>query len=354
MDILKQFNEKPVATLVKAAGIILAAIVLVAIFGLFFRIAGSSFSAIHSTVSSQNAPSIISSSMGMAPAYDSSYSIKSEEMYSGSDAGMALSVRNIAPVPPVAGTTGDTAEEFEVTDYSATIETRKLDDTCNAVSDLKAREDIIFENENRYERGCNYVFKVKTPAVGEVVSFIKNFDPKDFAENSYTIQSQIKDFTSETEILQKKLDSVNATLNDAMDAYDEISKLATSARDVESLAKIIDSKLQLIERLTQERININEQLDRLSRAKAEQLDRLDYTYFRVNVVENKYIDGRTIKDSWQAAIKDFVRNINQTVQDVTINLLALIFVLAQYVLYFFIMLVVIKHVWKFARAIWKK
>jgi len=340
MDIFQPFNFKP-ALLLKVAGIVLAAVVLLAVVALFFRIAGSSFSAARSTVVSQNMPAI--------------YSAKGEATYYGaSDAGSALSARNVAPAPQAAGTTGDTAEEFAVTDYSATIETRRLDDTCNAVSDLKAREDIIFENENRYERGCNYTFKVKTPAVAEVVSFIKDFDPKDFTENTYTIQSQIEDFTSETDILQKKLDSVTTTLSDAMDAYDAISKLATSARDVESLAKIIDSKLKLIERLTQERININEQLDRFARAKAEQLDRLDYTYFRVNVIENKYIDSRDIKDSWQAAIKDFVRNVNQTLQDVTINLFVMVLALAQYILYLFILLIAAKYVWQFARAIWKK
>ena len=351
MDIFKQFNFKPV-TLLKVAGIVLAAVVLLAVVALFFRIAGSSFSAVRSTVMNQSAPSFVTSDIG----YDENmYAAKGEAAYyGGSDAGMALSTRNIAPAPQGTGTTGDTAEEFEVTDYSATVETRRLDDTCNAVSDLKAREDIIFENENRFERGCNYTFKVKTAAVDEVVALIKKLDLKDFSKNTYTIQSQIEDFTSETEILQKKLDSVTATLSDAMDAYDKISKLATSARDVESLAKIIDSKLQLIEHLTQERININEQLDRFARAKAEALDRLDYTYFRVNVVENKYIDGRAIKDSWQAAIKDFVRNVNQTLQDITINLVAMALVLAQYVLYLFIVLIVAKYAWKFARSLWEK
>ena len=48
----------------------------------------------------------------------------------------ALSPRNISPIPPMDGTTGSDAEEFEVTSYSATVETRQLEQDCAVISGL--------------------------------------------------------------------------------------------------------------------------------------------------------------------------------------------------------------------------
>src|SRR3989339_375383 len=176
---------------------------------------------------------------------------------------------------------------------------------------LKPREDVIFENASEYEKNCNYSFKVKRDSVKEILSIIESLDPKELNENTYTIKRLIEDYTSELEILQKKLNSIEETLNNAINAYDDITELATKTRDVENLAKIIDRKIRIIERLTQERININSQLERLNRSKAEQLDRLEYTYFRVYVFENKFIDREDLKDSWKTAMKSFVRDINK-------------------------------------------
>src|SRR3989339_721006 len=162
---------------------------------------------------------------------------------------------------------------------------------------LKPREDVIFENASEYEKNCNYSFKVKRDSVKEILSIIESLDPKELNENTYTIKRLIEDYT----------------------------------RDVENLAKIIDSKIRIIERLTQERININSQLERLNRSKAEQLDRLEYTYFRVYVFENKFIDREDLKDSWKTAIKSFVRDINKIAQDITINLAALLFLILEYI-----------------------
>jgi len=120
------------------------------------------------------------------------------------------------------------------------------------------------------------------------------------------------------------------------------------------LAKIIDSKIGIIERLTQERININAQLERLERSKAEQLDRLDYTYFNVYVLENKFIDGDNLKDSWKIAVKSFIRDVNGVIQDITINLVSLLFLILQYIIYLFIILIVVKYGWRLAKYIWRK
>lgn len=275
--------------------------------------------------------------------------------------GMELSARNVAAyyeslpiMPPQMPTTGDQAEEFEVTDYSATIETRRREQACGLIADLKQRPEVIFESANDYDHGCNYRFKVRQGSVAEVLDIVRGLNPRDLNENTYTIKSQVDDFTSEEEILQNKLASIDETLAKALAAYDDVAALATSVRDVESLAKIIDSRLNLIQRLSQERLNIASQLERISRAKSEQLDRLEYAYFYVNVYENKFVDGDSFKDSWRQAVQAFFRDLNRILQDLTINLITLIFLIVQYAIYLFLVLVVAKYLWRLAQDFWRR
>lgn len=267
----------------------------------------------------------------------------------------SLSVRNIVPIPPVdgGGTTGSDAEAYEVTQYRGTIETRDKDEACNALFDLKAKDYVIFEQANSNDRGCTITFKVVRDRVDEVVAMVKSLDPKEFIENTHTIKRQVEDFTSEIEILKRKQTVIEDTLDRAMSAYDEITTLAIQTRDAESLARVVNSKIQTIERLTNERINISTKLDRLMRAKAEQIDKLDYTYFYLNVFENKYLDGENLKDSWKAAIRKFVRDINKVAQDVSVNLVPLFLRVLQYLLYAFIVLIIAKYAWHLAKRIWK-
>ncbi|MFA5109566.1 MAG: hypothetical protein WC458_03410 [Patescibacteria group bacterium] len=343
------FDLKP-ANILKITGLALVAIIVIV---LAFRLIGSSFNSLSRKVSLNN-----SASQG-APAFDSEVSyLKSEEMAYGVSGGAAgLSVRNVVSttIPsPGKATTGDDAEALEVTEYNASIETRQLTDTCAKITAWKSRADVIFENANEYEHGCNYTFKVKRDSVGEILAALENLNPKELNANTYTIKNLVDDYTSEVEILKKKQSSIEETLTDAVNAYNGITKLATRIQDVESLAKIIDSKIGVIERLTQERINVNAQLDRLERSQAEQLDRLDYTYFNIRITENKLIDGQNLKDSWKTALKSFVRDINVFIQDITVNLVALLFLALQYIIYFFILLIIAKYGWQLAKHIWLK
>ncbi len=298
---------------------------------------------------------------GSMPMYDGAYAVKnsgySEQMAYGVGGGAKLSLDNVGisyPYPQPGGSIGSDAEEFEVTEYSASIETRDRDVACAEVSKLKKFEYVIFESANEHDTGCSYTFKVLHNRVEEILAAIEALNPKNLSESTYTIKRQLDDFTSETDILKKKLTSIDKTLSGAIDSYDDITALAIRTQNAEALAKIIDSKIGIIERLTQERINIAAHLERLGRSKAEQLDRLEYTYFHVNVYENKFIDGKSIRDSWKESVKTVVLDVNRVIQDVTINLIALLFVIAQYVLYFFVLLVLAKYLWRATLYIWKR
>ncbi len=268
----------------------------------------------------------------------------------------ALSARNVADsyTPPYDGgyTNGDVSEAFEVKEYSAQIETRNLTRDCDGVHALKARTDVIFEHANTYTHGCSFTFKVKKGSVDEVLALIKNMDPRDLTESTYTIKREVDDYTSQITILENKLATLDKTLTDAMSSYENITTLATNRGDVENLAKIIESKLSIIERLTMLRIETVNELERMERTKGEALDRLEYTYFTVSVYENTFVDGDTIRDSWKAAVRTFVQDANTLVQDISIGLLGLFLTLFKFALYFVILLITARVGWTFTKKMW--
>jgi hypothetical protein len=342
------FSQLKTSKILKFSGLALIAIILIA---LAFNLIGSSFS----PVFNKSSEDMAFPSMGLSSSGGVMSNIK---MDSGGAVG--LSARNVTQsspssiMEPYGTVTGDTSEQFEVTEYNASIETRQLNKTCLAVSDLKVKDYVIFENANRYDKGCNYRFKVKRNNVEEILAVIKDLNPKEISENTYTIKKLVDDYTAETDILKKKLATIDDTLTKAMTAYDEVTVLATRVQNVESLTKIVDSKINLIEKLTQERIDINSELERINRSKAEQLDRLEYTYFNVTVYENKFIEWKSLSDSWKNAIKKFVLDINRVAQDISVNLVSFLFMLFQYAIYIFILLFIAKFGWKIVKYIWNK
>ena len=267
-----------------------------------------------------------------------------------------MSARNVMPTMDSSSNNyiGDNAEDFEVTEYNGYIETTNLEQTCEKINVLKPLDYVIFENANQQEKNCYYTFKVKKDKTSEILTIIEELNPKELSENIYTIKGRIDDYTSETDILKKKKSSIEKTLAEATTTYDEITELARTNKDIESLAKVIDSKLNIIERLTQNIININAQLERLERSKQLQLDKLNYTRFSVNITEKKYFDINQIKDSWFNSIRTSINDINKAIQGISVNLLAFFILLLQYSVYFFIVILVAKLYWKWVKGIWKK
>ncbi|MBU1445963.1 hypothetical protein KKD70_01730 [Patescibacteria group bacterium] len=354
-EVLKKLNKKWPAFL-KIGGIAIGAIIVLAI---IYRFAEPVFDqatrSINPNIGSngymedydEGGINYAKSTMSVAPAYDMGMAMEESYITSVESA--------ISPMPTREDIiSGDDAEDFEVTQYNASIETRHLEETCAKITELKPLDYVIFENSNEYDHGCNYTFKVNRDKAAEILAVIQELDPKDLSEYTQTIKRRVENLISEVEILENKMAVIDSTLAEAISAYDEITTLATRVQDVESLTKIITSKLQIIERLTQERINISERLDRLAKSKADQLDRLEYTYFNVSIYENKFVDGEELKDSWKSAIKAFVRDINVLAQDITINLAFLLLLAIQYSLYAVILLLLAKYGWKVGKSIWKK
>lgn len=346
MNILEKLKEISLGRLV----LLVIIATLVAVLALAF------FKSLSETIFGSNNRSAFESelSMGKTKSFGATDMMWGEAgMNSVSDS--VLSVRNAGgAIPQAMQTTANTAEAFEVTEYSAQIETGKKKEVCSKIASLKPLDYVIFENADEADSYCRYTFKVKTDHKEEILGHIKSLEPKNLSESVNTIKKQVDDYTSEEDILKKQLEAIETSLGGALNDYDKLRELATQARDVESLAKIIDSKVNLIERLTQQRLNIKSQLDRLSRAKAEELDKLEYVFFSVSVSERKIFDWQEIKDSWHSTFRSFVSDVNSILQDISINLITVAMRIFQFALYLMIGMLVLRALWVLTKRIWMK
>ncbi|MFA5831187.1 MAG: hypothetical protein WC878_05150 [Candidatus Paceibacterota bacterium] len=262
-------------------------------------------------------------------------------------------VENSVPEEKGGSSRGGTEEDFEITDYSATIRTWNLENTCDSFDSLKKKTEVIFTNARRYEHGCSYSFKVEKAHAEEILAFIKEMKPETLNENVQTIKSTIEYYDSEETILKKKLELVEATLLDAQNAYTGVQTLATQTKDIYNLSKIIESKIQLIGQLTTERLNTKTQLDRISQEKIKQLDSLQYTFFNVSVSEIVFIDGKAAKNSWIDASSELARTFNDTVRGITVELLTFALQALRIAIYALIVIVIAEYGWLLLKRIWK-
>jgi len=248
---------------------------------------------------------------------------------------------------------GNDAENFEVKNYNATIKTSSLDSICETISNLKSRKEIIFESANHNDKNCNYQFKVEKAYTEEILAIIEGLDPEDINENIKTIKKSVEVYDTQLDILKKKLSSIEETLEKAQNTYDEVTKLATKKQDVESLTTIINNKLNLIDKLTNERMNIKQQIDLNLKSKADQLDKLKYSFFSVFIYEDKILDLAQIKESWNREIKNLIQNFNDMLQGISLNLLTYLIRFVEVAIYLFLSLFLLKFVWFAVKKIWK-
>ena len=74
----------------------------------------------------------------------------------------------------------------------------------------------------------------------------------------------------------------------------------------------------------------------------------------MTVSDNSWFVWQDIKDSWNSAIKYSISNVNQMLQNLSVNLVVFLFTIAQYLVYGLILLIVAKYGWKLVKNIWQQ
>lgn len=261
------------------------------------------------------------------------------------------------PTRLASNSVGGDAESYEALSYNVTYKDKAIENTCNTIESWKPLQYVVFEYATRNDTSCNYRFKVERAYVDGILEAVEVLDPDYFTANTATMKKQVVQYEGQLTILLRKQDILEETLSGAVYSYNELTALATDVKDVESLTKIIESKLTTISRLTNERGNLANQIESLARRSAEVEDQIQYVSFSVQVDKYKLLDFTAMKDSWVYKTRVFIQNANTTLQDLTLGVLGLLLQLLQVIVYIGVVLLVVLVVLKFGvqstKRFWK-
>ena len=352
MDFLKRMRDIKWTprTLAKAVGVGVAALLLLALALALASRAFPEFSSVQERVP-RAAPAMPES--GGAPAMGVDLAGEARGFAARGSAGGVRTGGYPQPAPE-GGSVGADAEEFEAQEYSLLFEEPDKVPRCRAVLTLKEREEVVFEDAREWERGCAYTFKVARSEAQGVLSLLQSFSPKEMSARTYTTQKSFQNIATEEETLEKKLEAIDQTLQDALAAYEELTSLARRTGEARALSEVIDSKVRTLERLTQERVRVVARLSSLARRKAEAQDRLAYTRFRVEVRAVRVFDAVRLRDEWHAALRTFVDRANGVLEDMTLRFAFFLLVALQWALYLWVFVWAGKRFWRLLAREWKK
>lgn len=281
-------------------------------------------------------------------AYDEGKALRQESMMA--DIGGYGGGGMIYPVPTYS--TGDTAEQYEVIERSYTYQPHNSDKTCQMIQELKARDDVIFENYNQYDHGCDARMKVTIDASTEIQSYLDGLSPDDSSANTYSIKQEFDYNESRKELLEARLEAITQTLEESQRAYDEIAQTAAQNADGEALAIVISSKLEMIERLTNQQLDLSTELQSIQQQVENQTDRFDYHYYNVSVYEDPYFDGKGFADSWKRSVQSMLSSVNTGLQMLTTGLVQGAVWIIVYGVFLILLVFIAKYVWRLIRKIW--
>ncbi|MFH0833947.1 MAG: hypothetical protein V2A63_00980 [Patescibacteria group bacterium] len=288
--------------------------------------------------------------------YSSGYGAMPEMAMDAGYSKMAVSSsRNI--LPPIPGPSGEvvdtTAEDYEVKNYSANYQPSDKTKICATILNLKSDPEIVFSNSSESDSSCNFTFEVPNERADEILKILKDLDPEDLNQNIYTIQKSVEGTSDQLKVLQNKLEQTESTLTDAQKAYEDLMRLATNSHDVENLTQLITLKINSIEQLAQTKISITQEIEQVQRSREDLLRQIKNTTFNISVYEQKFVDWKQISESWKNALRDFVNNLTDLTQFVSVRLVSFVFYSAAALLYLAVAFGFLKVLWLLGKKVWK-
>lgn len=255
------------------------------------------------------------------------------------------------PIPDVSFTPD--LEKYETSRYDITARTKQFDELCSAVKNLKSSSDIHFKLIDESINNCRATFYVDESRVESVLSTLTTFRGVEVNRNTESVTRHRAQLQSQTDILRQQLMSVERSLTAAETQFDEIAEFARTQKDATTLSQAIREKLNMVDSLTQRKINLTSQLNNLYQQSAELEERIDVVEFNVNVYRSYPIYLNKESQKWESAWA----GLKETYTDTLIGLTAFfgIFVLwmLRIAVYLLVVIVVVRGIWKVIKLVWK-
>ena len=234
------------------------------------------------------------------------------------------------------------ASLFEIKRYEIKYQTNKTLALQKKIKILKKKPYVLFDKYDESKSKSSYILKVKRAYSKEVLSFLEELSPTKIHLYVENIKKSIDASVNKEKLLKEKLSKLEIILNDATQSYTKLLILAQEKNDIDALTKLVELKIDTLNRLTNEKNSILSQITTLTRKKKELFERLNYVIFKVVIDEFLYIDMENLKNSWKYDIKALISNFNSLIQSLTTTLFSFMLKLAKFFIYFIIMLFILK------------
>ncbi|MCA9356974.1 hypothetical protein H6784_03930 [Candidatus Nomurabacteria bacterium] len=255
------------------------------------------------------------------------------------------------PMPDVSFTPD--LEKYETSRYDITARTKQFDELCSAVKNLKSSTDIHFKQINESLNNCQATFYVAESKTESVLSTFSAFRGVEVNRNTESVTRHRAQLQSQTDILRQQLSSVESSLSKVETQFDEIAEFSRTQKDASTLAQAIREKLNMVDSLTQRKINLTNQLNNLYQQSAELEERIDVVEFYVSVYRSYPIYLNKESQKWEKAWE----GLKETYTDTLIGLTAFFGIFILWVLriavYLLVVIVVVRGIWKVVKLVWK-
>ena len=262
-----------------------------------------------------------------APALDG-YTMESESSY-------------YMPTPAPSEYTAD-LEKYETTAYSVTARTKQFDEVCDMLTSLKSDTQVHFKSLNESTNNCRATFFVDENKASEVLNNLTAFSGVEYTRNTVSVTRHRQQIQSQTDILKQQLASVQRSLTAAETQFDEIADFARQNKDAATLSQAINQKLNNINNLTQQKINLTSQLNRLYQQAADLNERMDVVQFDVNINRSNPIYVGKYEREWEAAWENLKDTYNQTLINLSAFFGTFLLIVLQGIIYLLVLIVVLR------------
>lgn len=245
-------------------------------------------------------------------------------------------------------------ETHETTNYSVTGSTKAFDSVCATLEELKSDLGIHFKNLNTSLNNCSATFYVEEAKVAGVVSGLKQYQDLKLSRSTVSVTQHKKRIESQTAILEQQLVSTQKLLTEAEKDFADLTNFAKKSNDADAYAKAIKGKIDLIDTLTQRKIQFTSQLNNYYQQAADLNERLGVVEFSVNISRFDPIYPNENLRKWQNAWNELSDTFIETLIGLTAFFGVFLLWTARITVYLLVLLVIVRGLWKFVKLLWSK
>lgn len=257
------------------------------------------------------------------------------------------------PTPtPNADYTAD-LELYETTDYTIGGRIKRFDEACDTLAELKASDRYHFKYLNDSLNNCSATFFTELDEAGAAVAAFEAFNGVTVTRSTMSVTRHRQQIESRTTTVTAQLNSVERTLQEAETGLNEIVTFARENKNAKALSEAVRAKLELIDTLTQRKIQLTAQLDTLYQQAADLNERMDVAQFSVSLTRAYPLYPDKKARLWENAWRELDDTFTYTLIGLSANFGIFLLWTLRLAIYGLVLIVVLRALWKFVRLVWK-